>query len=86
MHQVGRLGMAPVHQGSHLVDQSDSDMDLLALQGHQGRRREDNHRAGTDHVEESLAAVAGAAGLAARHPDEAATAVPIAHIVLAKSS
>jgi hypothetical protein len=84
-HQEVHLGTVPVHQGreSHLADQSGSGM---GLQGHQGRRKEDSHRAGTDHEEGSLAAVADAAGLAAGHLDVAATVVPIAHAVLAKSS
>jgi hypothetical protein len=82
-HRVVRLGMARVHLGSHLADQSDSDMDLL---GHQGHQKEDSHQAGTDRVEGSLAAVVGVAGLAARHPGEAETAVPIAHVVLAEGA
>jgi hypothetical protein len=82
-HRAVRLGMARVHLGSHLADQSDFGMDPL---GHQGRQREDSHQAGTDRAEGSLAAVAGAAGLAAHHPGEAETVVPIAHVVLAKGA
>jgi hypothetical protein len=84
-HQVVRLGTVRVRQGqeSHLVDQTGSDM---ALQGHQGRRKEDSHRAETDREVESLAAVADAAGLAVGHLDVAETGVPIAHTVLAKVS
>jgi hypothetical protein len=75
-HQVVRLGTVLVHQAeSHLAGQSGSGMDLL---GHQGRQKEDSHRAGTDREGESLAAVADAAGLAAGHLDVAETAAPIA--------
>jgi len=78
MPQVVHQEMVQVHQGNHLVDQSDSGM---GLPGHLDRRREDRHQAGFDHVGESSAVAAAAADAAdpvKRHLDEAETAVPVA--------
>jgi hypothetical protein len=77
MHRVDPLETVQGHQESRLEGRSGSDMDPL---GHQGHRREDSHRAGTDHEEGSWAAVvADAAGLVDRSLDEPETAVPIVH-------
>jgi hypothetical protein len=77
MRPVALRGMVQDRQGSHLEDQSGSDM---GLRGHQGRQREDSHRAGTGHVGGSCGAVAADAADLAAHPDEAATAVPIVNV------
>lgn len=83
-HREGHLGRVPVHPEILLVDRIDLGMDLL---DHQGRRREDSRLVGTDHAEESLAAVVvDVAGLVERYLDEAVTAVPVEHMTRQHSS
>lgn len=88
MHRVVLLGRVPVHLihlEIHLADQIDLEM---GPRDHQGRQREDSHLAETDHVVESWGAVVVvvAAGLVARSPDEAGTAVPITNSRVSKQS
>jgi hypothetical protein len=85
MHQVAPRETVQVHRGSHREDQNGSDMGLLDLLGHQGRRREDSHPEETGHVTGSCAVVAAGAADLAERPDEAATVVPIADVSAAAS-